>query len=115
MCIRDSIDAEPELRRPRLLPCLRLPAGLPQDPPTDRDDQSRILRDANKLGGQQQPAGRVTPPKQRLDTRTTTSSQIYDGLVMQFELVTIDGIPQPGLKKLALVRTRVQLLSLIHI
>ena len=73
------------------LPGCTLSAGFFEHPSTYRHDQTIGLKRWNEVIGLDNSPRRVTPAKQRLDTREGSARQIEGGLVDQEELVGPEG------------------------
>ena len=69
-------------------------ARFPQDPGADRQNEAAVLRDGNKPGWGDQPAGRVGPAYQRFRPCDRSCPQIDLGLVVQRELPPFQAAPQ---------------------
>src|SRR5207247_2666035 len=86
---------EPGKLRPRLrLPGLHLTAPLAEVPSPDGKDQARLLRQGDELRGKHEAPPRVLPADQAFEAREPVVRQGDDGLVMDAELLTLQGPPQ---------------------
>ena len=93
-----DVDAHVErvIRDARVLPCLGLPARLPEDPAVQRADQSCGLGDLDELAGHQQAALRMLPADECFDADDAAAADVDDRLVVHDELTTIHPTGQLG-------------------
>jgi hypothetical protein len=99
-------------RIPSLAPRGALAAGLVQDPPSDLDDQARLLEQRDEVVGLHDAPCRAVPANQSLHSGGAHVPQIERGLVHEEELVLreraaqvhlelhprLDGVLHPGLE-----------------
>src|ERR1700677_1171742 len=97
-----NFDSQPEQRPALWVPGFGLSARLPQHPLTDRYDQAGFFGYRYESRGGHDSEGRVSPTNQSLDAGDGAGRHAPDGLVIQFELVPRDRMPQPALYGLAL-------------
>src|SRR5262249_32884173 len=102
---RRQVDGEPHVLRP----CLRVAAGLPQDPFADRDDEADLFGDRNETIWPEQPAVRMIPAYQRLDAADLSALHVDHGLVVQDELLLRQRFAQIDLQLAAQPRLGVHL------
>ena len=74
-------------RRPRH----RVGHRLAEHPPPDRDDQPRLLGDRDEAVRHDHVVARTVPAHQRLDLGHGAVAQLHDRLVVQHELLALDG------------------------
>ena len=74
-------------------------ASPPQNPFAKRHDKTGCLRKRNELVRCDQTLGRMAPPDQRLDAAKRSRLRIHDGLVMQLEFLSLDGVAQLDLRR----------------
>ncbi|MCY1276714.1 hypothetical protein D9M70_253820 [compost metagenome] len=98
-----------DLRHPHLLPVpdLELAAGLAQQPVADLGDQAELLQHRHELRRGDQPAARVLPAQQRLGAGQAAAVAGELRLVVQGELVLLDGAAQVAFQLQALQRAGV--------
>ena len=90
-------------------PVLRLETGHSQHPLADRDDHPRLLGDGDKVQRGDQAADRVVPAQQRLKPGDLARGQIDQRLVVEFELISGDGVPEIQLQHPAYLYARIHL------
>ncbi len=66
-------------------------------PAIQRADEARLLCQLNELGRLDQPAAQVTPAGERLGAHQLTGHETVHGLVVEVELVVLEGPAQVGL------------------
>ena len=98
----------------------RQPLGLPgaalctcgaQYPVAHRHDQAGVFGNLDKPPGHQQAQLPMLPAHQRFEAGDGAGLERDDRLVMQYELVALDGAPQRGLDRQALQRPRIHRLA----
>ena len=80
-------------------PLGELRADCAQHPAPDRDDQPGLLGDRDELIGRHQSALGVSPAQQRLEPDHALVAQLDQWLVVQLELVALDGVAQVALDR----------------
>jgi hypothetical protein len=97
---RREIDADDERGDPGglRLPGPRLAARLAQDPPAHGQDQARLFRQADEVGGEQLAAPAVIPADQRLDLDWTDIPQCNHRLVAEAQLLARSRSAEIGLQ-----------------
>jgi hypothetical protein len=91
----------------RCLPFARRSTCFTQHPAAYGENEATIFGDGNELGGWNQSAIRLLPADQGLDARDLTGDKIYLGLIVQQELIALDGAAQAAFKRLPLHRSEV--------
>ncbi len=85
----------PEVRaRGPVVPVTELAAGLLEHPGPDRDDHPALLRHRNETSRRDEARARLMPPDQRLEADRRGTVDLDHGLVVQGELVSLDGAMQ---------------------
>ncbi len=93
------VDADREPVSPAvLLPAPGLRTRRPDHPVTDRHDLAALLGDGDEVGRGEQPAARMVPAQQGLDSGDLAGGQGDDRLVVQDELGPVQGAAQLGLQ-----------------
>src|SRR5690606_39848140 len=83
---RGDVHADRELgARVELVPLTHLPAGLPEYPPSDRDDCTRFFCERDEVGGLHEAARRVLPADERLEAGEPSVAEVHDRLVVHDE------------------------------
>jgi hypothetical protein len=77
-----------------LLPFGQLPARFDQNPATEEDDEVASLGDGNELVRRDEPAFGMIPANKRLETAEVTVAGRDNWLVVDDELLRIDGFAQ---------------------
>ena len=75
-----------------------LAASLLEHPAADGDDQAGLLGERDEVERRDRPARRVHPAEQRLDAVVGTLVEANDRLVVDLELVQLEGALQLGLE-----------------
>ena len=75
---------------------LGLGARLAQDPASDRHDQTGLLGEHDEAARIDAPPGRVLPTHERLDALHRARVDLDDRLVVEEELVAVEGVGQVG-------------------
>ena len=83
-------------------PAGELAAGLLQHPTPERDDEAGLLRQSDERTGRHQPALRVRPADERLEADDALLLERDDRLVVQLELVPVEGAAEVALQIKAL-------------
>src|SRR4029079_10619747 len=91
---RERFHPGPWGRDAAIAPFARLPAGFPEDPMAEGDDQAVLLRRRNELGRRDDAAPRGTPPRERFHADDAAGGDFDLGLVLEEELPGIDGDAQ---------------------
>jgi hypothetical protein len=78
------------------VPGRRLPAGLAQHQAVDVDHEAGLLGDRDELGGRHQDAVRPRPSHQRLGRAHPPGTQVHDRLVVDDQLLALDGAAKGG-------------------
>src|SRR5580700_4130405 len=99
---RGSIDRNAQRRKACVLPAARLPAAFAQNPAADRHYEAALLGDRNEMTGRDQAALRMTPADEGLRAHDRTRLEIDLRLVVQHELLLLQGVTQAGLEGLPL-------------
>ena len=90
-----QVDAHHELRfGQRVHPAPRLAAGRFQHPAPDRDDQPGLLGERNERQRRDEAARRVLPADERLEPDDPVGSEVHDRLVVEPQLVALEGPPE---------------------
>ena len=106
-----DVDAEGEVPEPPSLPGAKLLQGVAEDPGPQGLDQADLLRQGDELvGGDEAPRG-LGPAQQRLQAREAPLPKLQDGLVVQEELVLLQGLPEAHLQVHASGEVPVQILG----
>ena len=79
-------------------PRRHLPARLVERQPADVDDHAGVFGDGNEVRRRHQPAHRVAPAQQRLESGDAAGAQRDDRLVVQLEGALVDRVAQVGLE-----------------
>src|SRR5439155_20650459 len=88
-------DVDADLQVPQLgplvVPRARLAAGLVEHPPSDLEDEIRLLSDADELARPDHAPRRMVPANERFEAGRPAGRDLDDGLVVEDELASADG------------------------
>ncbi len=79
---------------PQLVPLQRLAAGALLHPAPDRLDQTAVLGDRDEVGRVEGPPLGMAPTDQRLEAGDLAGAEVDDGLVVERQLVAVEGVAQ---------------------
>src|SRR6266705_761295 len=91
---RGEVHRHGQYREPAPLPYLNLRAHFAQHPFAHRHDQARVLQNRNEFPWQDQTLLGMPPAQQRLETAYEAALERDLGLVVEEELLLIDGLAQ---------------------
>ncbi|MDQ3774896.1 MAG: hypothetical protein M3461_11300 [Pseudomonadota bacterium] len=92
---RGEVDGYPGAREALPAPGRGLLARAREDPSSDGYDEPGLLGDGDELRGGDEPALRVPPAQQRLDTGDRQGPEIEQRLIVQRQLATLQTTRRP--------------------
>src|SRR5438874_1827260 len=87
-----DVDRHPNLRQPRVEPHLRLAARFVHHPDVDRNDETGLLSERDKLVRTDEAECRVLPTHERFDTQDAAGAEVDLRLIPQAELTTLNRV-----------------------
>src|SRR5208282_3537447 len=102
-----NVHGNRDQRQARVLPSANLPAGFPQHPAADSKNETTFLGKGHEERGARKPSLRVVPAYQCLDAGDFACGEIYLRLIVQHELVSLEGVAQVAFERLALDSLRI--------
>ena len=103
---RREVDGDAQRRAAEGVPLPRLPAGLREHEPAERDDQAGVLGDRDELRGLHETALRVSPAHERLEAAQRAVGETTIGWYARLELAAVEAAAERRLGAEPLHRAR---------
>ncbi len=96
---RRDVDPDPHRRQAGVPPVSQVVADAAQNPFADRNDESRLLAQADEVARRDQPPRRMVPPDQRFERDDFLPVAVEDRLIVKDQLIALEGVVQTLLER----------------